>query len=182
MRFNKTCLLALIVLLAATCGCVSKSESEEAVVYSYQLWAPLLVFVGGMAAVPAGWAMRESSLRGCLVLTLGGPAVMLFFAPSLFFEKLTIDDERLVMRAGMFGLSTENDVRWDDVRSITLTSEESRGRRGRRVIKNYMIFSMKDNSSSKLSLDNSLVGEALEDIGIQIGMRDISVLDNLREN
>ncbi|HEY1784917.1 MAG TPA: hypothetical protein VGG30_05180, partial [Pirellulales bacterium] len=139
---NKCFVLA--ILLAVVGGCVQESTDGATQTFSYELWLPVCVLLGGIVAAPAGWYLREYSGRLGWALLIGGPIAAIFFAPSLFRDRAIIDDAGFSLRTGIWGLTAVHEVKFDDIKVVRVTAEEVTGRRGRKETKVYMICERKD--------------------------------------
>jgi hypothetical protein len=169
-------LLGLVVssVLLLT-GCVKETVDGDKHIYTYELWAPLLILVVGLAAVPAGWFLRNNRFGWALMIL--GPIAALGFAPTLFLERTTVDPQGFHVKTGIWGMTAAHQVRFDDLQTIRLTKEISRGRRGRKNTNYYMVCCRKDGTEAKVPLGNSLVEKAIDQIKIGIDAHSINVVD-----
>src|SRR5688572_10959682 len=95
-------LFAIILLVAAASGCVRQAEEASVKQFSYELWLPLGLLVGGIVAAPAGWYLRKSAGRVAWALLIGGPVAALMFAPSLLRDRVTVSADSFDMRTGIW--------------------------------------------------------------------------------
>ena len=123
-------LLIVAILLLTLGGCVHEDLDGPTRTFTYELWLPLSVFLGGVLAAPAGLFLRNSSSRFGWGLLLGGPIAALFFAPSLFRDRVVVSDTSLSIRSGIWGLTALHEVKYDDLRGVRIISEQVTGRRG----------------------------------------------------
>src|SRR5688572_16715006 len=134
MRCRSSRLLLILLTVVAASGCVRQADEAGVQQFSYELWLPLVLLVGGVVAAPAGWYLRKSAGRGAWALLIGGPVAALMFAPSLYRDRVTVSADSFAMSTGIWGMTSVHDVKFAEVNRMRLIMEESRGRRGR---KNY---------------------------------------------
>jgi MFS family permease len=151
--------LAGSLLLLCTAGCVREEVSGTTRTFTYELWVPASILVGGIVAAVAGWFLRQRGSWGWILL-IGGPIAAIFFAPSMFRDRTVLTDERLQVTTGIWGMTAAHDVAFADLTMIRQIAEESRGRRGRRRTNYYLVCERKDGTSAKLPLGNNLVEAA----------------------
>src|SRR5688572_16815796 len=99
-RRSAFCLLFLATILITASGCVSESESGGTRTFAYQLWAPLSVFLVGLLMAPVGWLLRQQ--RYSWVFLVGGPLLAFLLAPTLFYERATLDDKQYSTQGGLW--------------------------------------------------------------------------------
>lgn len=164
-------LLALILITAS--GCVRESQSGTARTFKYQLWLPLSVLVGGIVAGPVGWFLRRQRY-GWAMLVLG-PLATLFFAPTLFLERVTLDDNTYTVRSGIWGMTASHQVDLSKLKYVAITTEENRGRRGRTTTSTYLICNNQDGSVQKLSVNNDVTRAGAPHFLAKIAARGVPV-------
>jgi hypothetical protein len=157
--FRGLSLLAMFACLFCLTGCVSERDSGTAKIYTIDLWVSALLLIIGLAAAPAGYFLREWSDRVAWGLMIVGPILALGVAPSLFLNKTTVAAEELNVRCGIWG-TTGYHVKYDNLNSVRLTTEVTRGRRGRKNTNHYLVCDCKDGTSTKLPLSNDCVEQA----------------------
>lgn len=177
MRLQLYCLPLVALCALSLAGCVSESTDGSTRVYSYQLWVPMSVLLGGMVAGPAGWFLRLSSARFGWALMIGGVIAGLGFAPSLFLDKATVSEQQFTQRTGIWGMTAVHTVNVDQLSHVRLTKEERRGRRGRKNTSYFMICHLKDGSQEKVPLGNSVSQTAAGDFLQVVESRNISISD-----
>ena len=148
----------LTVLLV---GCVQEDVQGSTRTYTYQLWLPVSILLGGVVAVPAGWFLRKTSSRMGWGLLIGGPIAAIVFAPSFFRDRAVVDDTTFSLRAGIWGFTAAQEVPFRDLQGIRIVFEEVRGRRGSRRTKYYMLCERSDGTTAKVPLSNKIVQAAL---------------------
>jgi hypothetical protein len=146
-------------------GCVTKSASDSGTTVRYEWWVPVGVFAAGIVVVPLGLVLRRVTERYAWVLIIGGPLAALVLAPNLLLERTHVDDQGFEVHSGFMGMTAEQKVKFDDVKSIRLTNEETGGRHSREI--EVLFFEMKSGPTVKLPLNNDVKIEA----GLEIAMR-----------
>lgn len=157
-RRTRFLLLLLAMILATASGCVEESESGSTRVFKYQLWVPLSVLLIGVVAGPAGWLLRKQ--RYGWFLLIAGPLAAIFFAPTLFLERVTLDDNTYSVRSGIWGMTAAHQVELSKLKQVTIQVEETRGRRGRKSKSTYLVCENQDSSITKLSANNDVTRAA----------------------
>ena len=170
-------LVLLALVLIATGGCVHESDSGSTHVVKYEWWLPLSVFLGGAIAGPAGWLLRRSSERFGWGLLILGPLAAIGLAPSLFMESATLDDNTYKVRSGFWGMTASQDIELSKLKTVTITTEERRGRRGRKTKSNYLVCEFQDGTTTKLSANNDVTRAAASHFVDKISARGITVND-----
>jgi hypothetical protein len=175
MNYRPLLWMGLMAVLATQAGCVRESVGEAGKTFAYELYVPVLLFFGGIAAAVAGWYLRGG--RFGWVLMIGGVISTLGFAPSMFLDKVTVDDKHFTVRTGIWGLTNVHDVAYDNLTSVELTKEEKRGRRGRKSTSYYLLCHCKDGTSAKVPLNNQVCEAAAFDILTQIKDHNVPIGD-----
>lgn len=160
----------------ALAGCVQHTASDGVDTFGYEPWVPLAAAVAGIVAAPVGWVVRQHSARfgwGLLVLS---PIGVFLFAPSLWRDRVTVDDRGFHSRTGIWGLTAVHDVQFDDLRTLKIVSEKSRGRSGSRI-NYYFMCERKSGEVVKVPVNNevSRAGAAL--ILQRVGDHGIPIVD-----
>ena len=148
--------LTIASLILLTSGCVDESVDGSVRTYTYELWVPLTILVGGLLAAIWGWFLRDTFGRYGWALLIGGPIAALFFAPSMFFDRAVVSDTSYSLRTGIWGMTATHEVEYEDLQLILVTSEEKRGRRGRRTTHYYLRCKRKDGTEAKVPLGNKI--------------------------
>jgi MFS family permease len=152
------CLLGSLLLLSVT-GCVREEVSETTRTFTYGLWVPASLLVGGLAATVAGWFLRQSGRWGW-ILMIGGPIAAIGFAPTMLLDRTVLDEQGIHVTSGIWGMTAKHDVAFADLANVRQIAEESRGRRGRKQTNFFLVCERKDGTSAKLPLGNNLVHAA----------------------
>ena len=110
-------------------------------------------------------------------ILLIGLVATITYLPFGFVDHVTIDDERLTSQWGFWVYPTKHEIIWDDVKSVTLTKEVTRGRRGRRNVSYNLNFNLTSGATQHLSATNALMEASAEHIVDHLHERGIEVLD-----
>jgi hypothetical protein len=176
-RYCSWRLIALVSLLLVVGGCVRESKIDGKQVYQYEYWVPLTTLVLGLAAIPAGWFLRQKNGRFGWGLLILGPVAAIFFAPSLFRDRVTVGPDGFHVRTGIWGLTAVHEVVFADITQIRITAEKVSTRRGQKT--NYfMNCDAKSGGSSKVPINNAVTEEAADAILQQATDHDIPILDH----
>src|SRR5262245_58162227 len=85
------CCLGTILLLGLS-GCVRETTEGATHTFEYELWVSATILLAGLIAGPAGWFLRRTSDRLGWGLMIVSPLAAVLFAPTLFFERVVVDD------------------------------------------------------------------------------------------
>ncbi|WP_428307356.1 hypothetical protein [Lacipirellula sp.] len=143
----------LLAAVAFSTGCIRETTEGTAHVFQNELWVPIVTFLGGIAACVGGWFVKSHSERFGWAMIILGPIAAIGFAPSLYLDRAAVDDSGFSLRAGIWGMTAVHDVKYDSLRQIHLTKEESYGRRGKKV-SYYMVCDRTSGEPAKISLGN----------------------------
>jgi hypothetical protein len=175
---KRTTFLVLVgLLLACASGCVEESVDGVNRVYTYPLWLPLTVFLGGMVGGVAGWMLRNSISRLAWALLIGGPIAAILFAPSLLRDRAVVGADSFSLRSGIWGLTAVHEVKFADLTSVRIVAEEVRGRRGSKRTNYYLVCERKDGTSAKVPLNNSVSEAAAPALLERLNELDIPVVN-----
>jgi hypothetical protein len=175
---SRTPRILLLSLLAITCtGCVRESTNGGSRIFQYALWVPGLILLGGLAAAAIGWTLRQKSGRFGWGFLIAGPVAALVFAPSMFLDRVTVDEAGFSRRSGLYGMTSVQDVKYSNVTEMRLITEEGRGRRGRKTINYYLMCDHKNGSSTKVPLGNGVIEAATPVILRAAGALGIPIID-----
>ena len=169
-------MIGLAFLLLFFSGCVNEEIEGDRHTFTYELWLPALVLVGGIVAGVAGFFLREATGRLGWALLIGGPIAAIFFAPSLFLERAVVDDSMFSNQSGIWGLTAGTEVQLDEIKSIRITSKEVRSRR-RRSTNYYLVCTTNDGSDVTIPVNNKVSETAGAYLLRQAAGRGIPVLD-----
>lgn len=154
-----TAALTILCLVTLT-GCVEKSTLDGATVVTNASWVYGLIGLAGLAlSIVGGVAIKSNWWQGGITL-LVGLGILLIGAPTYFLEKTTVREDGFEVKTGVFG-GTVHNVKYADIATMERTSEEVRGRRGRRTTKYYLILHMKSGSDIKLDASGGVDAEAV---------------------
>ena len=177
MLNRKPALCLIGVLLLFTCGCVSETTDGSSQTFTYELWVPISVLVGGIVAGFAGWFFRRSLGNFGWGLLILGPIVAIFFAPSLLQDRVVIDDSKLSMRSGIWGLTVVHEVQYDELKQVNIISEVVSGRRGRKRTNFYLQCLRNDGTTAKVPINNGVAETAAPHFLDRISELGILVVD-----
>ncbi len=166
--------LTLTALLLSVIGCVSEQTSGATQTFTYAWWLPTLVVLGGIAAVPAGLAVKTKSERYGWGLLIAGPLFAVLGA-FLFSERAVLDDSGFVTSR----LFNSHDVRFDSLKLVRITSEVETGRRGRKSTKVYVTCTRADGSTAKIGVTNAVLEAAIPRFIEKVAQRNIQIINEL---
>jgi hypothetical protein len=164
------------ILLAGLSGCVEETVNGTNHIYTHELWGTVSILLSGLAAIPAGWFLREKSNRLGWGLIIAGPIAVIFIAPSLFQERATVDDSGFTLRSGIWGM-TVYDVKFAELQQIRITSEETRGRRGAKRTSYYFLCDHRVGPTVKVPLNNEVARAATPYLMEKLAELKIQVVD-----
>lgn len=174
MRHRTIFAIPLAILLCLTVGCVSSEVDGRTTTYTYEIWAPLTVLVGGVTALPFGVLLLKRIKRLGIVVLISGLIAAVMVAPSMFRDQVIVSDEDLHLRTGFWGLTAVHHVQFADVESVTFEREVKRGRRGRKRVSEFLLFQTRQ-GVARVPVSNRLTRAAMEDIIARLGKRGIAV-------
>lgn len=148
--------LAPLLLCSLITGCVEESYIQGVRYFRYELWVSGALFFGGVVVATIGFLLRQWSAKfGWALLVLGGLSTI-GMAPSIYLDEARLSEESYFNRTGIWGLTAVHEVKFESIKTIQLTTEISRGRRGRKKTNHYAICELKDGSELKLPLNNAI--------------------------
>jgi hypothetical protein len=165
--------LAAVVLLQT--GCVHEAVNGSAKTYTYQLYVPILLFFGGIAAAVGGFFLRQN--RFGWVMMIGGPIAAIGFAPSMFMERITVDDQHFTVRGGIWGMTNVHDIRFAELQMVNITKEVTTGRRGRKNVSYYLLCNNKNGTSAKVPVNNDIAEAAAAAILAQFDAHKVTIVN-----
>lgn len=173
--YSKLLLLCCFVLLLT--GCTEMKAIEGGFRVTFQLWIGIACILGGLGIAAIGWFMKANNFRGwiifvcALLMTLG-------IAPDTFFDHVTVTEDKISTRGGLWFMPKIHEFEFDEIRSLSLTEEKTRAR-GRQRISYYMEFHLKDGKTVKLSATNVLMEQASEAIMENLQNRKIPIVNQI---
>ena len=157
--------LVTIVLFCAVCsGCVRESTEGDKHIYQYELWVSGAIFLAGIVAAVAGLALRKSSGRYGWTMLILGPVLVLGVAPSMFLDHVDVGPDGFSRHSGIWGMTAVQDVAFADVSRLQVETREERGRRGRKVERQYLVCYLKNGEKVELPAGNDVAREAVPQI------------------
>jgi hypothetical protein len=166
-----------LFFLGMVSGCVREHTDGPVQSFTYEMWVPLSVFLGGIVAAPVGWLIRNASSRLGWGLLIIGPIAAIFFAPSLFFDRAVIDESKFSVRTGIWGMTSVYEVKFDELVSVSIVSEEVRGRRGSKRTNYFLLCQRGSGISEKIPVNNNVSEAAAPHFLKRVAERGIPVLD-----
>lgn len=151
----------LVLLVICTTGCVKETVEGETHVFTNELWVPLTALGGGLVAVPVGWLLRQVISKLAWALMIVGGISVLVIAPGLFLDRAAYNNDEFSLRTGIWGMTAVHDLKFADLAQVRYTSEERRGRRGRRSTNYYLVCRTKNGEEHKIPLGNPVAEELL---------------------
>ena len=150
--------------LAAVSGCYQQTSENGGLVFSYQAWVPVAVALGCLALVPVGILLftQKKRLWG-VVLALGGPIAAIVIAPTMYKDRVVVNDDGFYSRHGFWWDPTVHEIKYDDLNLVKLIVEEKIGRRGRKSYSYYYDCSFKSGKQERVPLGD-LIRQALPEI------------------
>jgi hypothetical protein len=167
--------LASLALFVVISGCVRETTDGDARVYRYELWVPGLLLLGGLVAIPIGLSLRRQAKRGGWILVIIGPIAALLGAPSLFLDRVDVRPDGFSRHSGFWGMTAVQEVNFADVNSMRLVEREERGRRGRKVMRTYLISDLKSGPPVELPASNEVSRAAMPEIVKNAAAHGISI-------
>jgi hypothetical protein len=175
VMLNRWLLRSALLLLCCTLltGCVARSDSGTGTSFHYQWWLPVSVFAAGVVCVPIGMALWKKSGRLALGLVVAGPGAALVLAPSLLFENVFVDGRGCKIASGIWGMTANLEIEFDQVKSIRIAHEETGGRQSRLI--EVLYFEMKSGQIARFPPNNEVKTEAGKEIVACAARRGIPV-------
>ena len=155
MYRKSTLLFIVAALILVTSGCVNEASDGATRTFTFALWVPLCVLVGGLIAGTVGWFFRESMGNLGWAFLIVGPACSMFLAPSLLQTRTIVSDTSFSQRAGVFGLTAVHDVSYEDLKKVRITSKVTR-RKGRKRTTFYFNCERKDGTTVVVPVNNKV--------------------------
>lgn len=145
---------ATILLMLSCTGCVRETNRGDSTQFTYELWVPGLILLGGIAAIPVGFLLTKVAAFGEYAscgwgLALAAPLGALVLTPLTYFERTTADKESF----SIAGIWENHHVPYANLRQVTYATEVVRGRRGRTSTKHYFYCDCKDGSNLRIPLN-----------------------------
>ncbi len=163
--------LALPIALLA--GCVKETTDGSNSTFRYELWVPLAVFFGGVAAAPLGWAIRRRIRRIGWIMVLGGPFLSIFVAPCVFCDQVSLGRDGFWVQTGFWGMETHQ-VKYDQIQAFKVLQETRSTRSGPRT-DTFYLFEMKAGVPVKIGVNDDLTRTAAPLILARVTARGIPV-------
>ncbi len=109
-------ILVAALMLCFLAGCYEHVSRGNESIYRFEWWLGPAIIAGGILAVPVSWFLRK--WKWGFVLLVMGPILLVIVAPSLYSDRVLIDDDRFEARYGFWFSPTIQQVRFADLREI----------------------------------------------------------------
>lgn len=175
-RFIHLRLALIACLLLCTCsGCTTESTDGDTTTFSYELWVPLTMIFGGAALTVAGFFLNSFSQRLSWTMMLLGLGGTLLMGPGMFLEYASVSPQEFNLRTGFWFYPTSHSVRFDNIAGIQVTSEETRGRRGRKSKEFYIVCGLKSGGQEKIPVGGLMKQGAAEQMLVTADSKQIPI-------
>lgn len=150
--------------LAVVAGCYQQTSENGTFVYKHQAWVAPIVALVGVAFVPVGVLLfaQKRRLWG-VCLAVGGPIAAVVVAPTMYLDRVVVNDESFSSRHGFWWDPTVEQIRYEDLTGVQYVVKESIGRRGRKNYSYYFDCSFKKANQKRVPLGD-LMRQALPEI------------------
>jgi hypothetical protein len=135
------------------------SRNGEVTTVSFAWWTPLLALLVGIAVAAYGFRLyqkRSHYYRYGPVLMVLGPVLIILTIPMLLLNKTVVDNQRFAFADGMWWNIHRYEVRFDDVRSARLETQEKQTR-NTTYLERRLVLEMKDGVAQTVVVRNTLV-------------------------
>lgn len=156
-RASMVALMAL--LLGGVAGCYDRSANGDQSVYSFALWIGILVVLGGLIFMPAGWFLRRLSERFGWGLMIFSPILLIFVGPAMFSDKVVVDNDHFEARYGFWFAPSVHNIRFSDLQEIRHV-----GVRGNRNRISYQLHCVRHDGTTEVVSVGNLVRNAVDEI------------------
>ncbi len=166
--FTRSRLWLWFVVVCCCClsGCVTHSVRQDGISFHYEWWLPGSLFLGSIGVVPIGLSLRQTQARWGYALLIGSPIVALVLGPSLLLEQVLVRDSGFEVHSGFWGMTANEQVKFESVVSCRLAQEKTTGKRPRMI--EVLYFDLKDGAPVRLPLNNDVKIEAAKEIVVRI--------------
>ena len=169
----------ILVPCAVAClisGCTKESQDGDTTIFTYAAWVSGVVLGGGILGTVVGVLIRKRVERLGWALIIGGPVATFIFAPGLYSDKITVNNDRFTMHTGFWFSPTLHEVQLGEVSQVELTAEKRVGRRGTST-SYYMQCYRKAGNMEKVPINDLMKQGPLDKVlGIMNG-RGIPIVD-----
>lgn len=169
--------LTPLLLLPALCGCVAETQNGSATTYAFEWWTGVLSLVGGLLLTAGGVLLLAKFGWRTIFLSIVGLALLFVVTPSQFSDKVVVDDEHFELHTGFWFDSTDHTVRFADLRQIDLTTETTRGRRGRKNTSYYLVCLKKTGVTEKVPVGTLMRPATEKQILARAEAKGVAVID-----
>ncbi len=166
LAFSFVAFLGLILA-----GCSTRYVEGDHVTYRFNVFIVLGVGLLSAVALPAGWFLRRFSQRLGFVLMGVGFIVLVLVAPSMWTDRVQVDNDHFECNVGALGGSPHS-IQFNDLKSIRWVEIETEGR-GRHMT--YFLDCVRSSGSTERVPVGDLMKEALEEILTRVHDRGIPI-------
>jgi len=162
------------VCCIASAGCYRKVSSSDGLEISFEAWVPVLLALGGLAAVPVGIVLfiRERRFLGVCV-AIAGPVIAAAVAPGMFLDRVIVNQEGFYSRHGFWWSPAIHQIRYDELNRVQVGFDVQNSQRGRRYSYYFDCF-FKTGQRERVPLGTLMV-EALPEIAEQFRKHGVAV-------
>lgn len=111
-------LLFGMMVLCVILGCYEHESHGNQSVYQFAGWVAPTVIGGSILCIPIGWLLGKWSPKWGFVLMGMAPILLVMVAPSMYSDRVLIDDEHFEAIYGSWFSPSKHDVRFRDLREI----------------------------------------------------------------
>jgi hypothetical protein len=154
--------LLAFMLLVVCSGCTVEKKDGDTSTFTYEFWIPLVMIFGGAAVAVGGFFLRNFWERMGWGMMILGCIGTILVGPGMFLEYATVSPEEFKLRTGFWFYPTSHTVRYDNISGIQVTSEEKRGRRGRKTKSFYLVCGLKSGGQEKIPVGDLMKEGAAE--------------------
>jgi len=175
---SRTLRLSAAVLIGVLAGgCVHVSDNGDCQVIAYELWVPLALLLSCLGAMLVGWFLRKVFPGRALGAAVAGFVILVLGVPSLFRDTVTIDNQKFIVRTGLWGITSVHSATFDDVQLMQIISETRTNSRGRERTLYFLVCQRKSGPNAKVPINNTMCETALPYIVKAAEKRNIPVSD-----
>jgi hypothetical protein len=111
-------------------GCHATTTQGDATVYTFAWWVPVSALLACLLAIPAGHVLAKRTLKVAYTLTGVGAGLLVVLVPSLFLDRVVLDDHHFSLRTGFWFYPRRHTVAFEDLSQLRLMRKivHSRGK------------------------------------------------------
>ncbi len=176
-RYRRLLTLAVVAITLSAAGCTDTRTDGGTTTITFAWWVPVLAGLGGVLAVAVGLLVRRRTWWGW-ALVVGGPVVAVVVGPGLALDQVVVGPDTFTLRTGFWFDPTIHEVQFADLRAVTATAEEKRGRRGSKTISYYFLCAKHSGGTVKIPLGDLMKEGGIEAFRAAIAGRNILYTDS----